>query len=478
LPDSPARDRRPISAPLATFLSFLWPGAGQWYLGRQRTALIYAIPVALVFVAAIGQALAGLSDLAIQLFAPTYSLTILVLVVLLGLWRLMSMAGALTSTGRPVPARSRPVGVFVALAAVVVLVHGVAGYYAWSFYQAGTQIFGPSPDTVGVGPDPSASDDGTDDPSDQPSAEVVDTPGTSPSVGPSEAPTTADSRINILLMGVDSSSIRSHALTDTLIVASIDPVSGKIAMLSFPRDIARFPLWSGGTYTGKINSLMSYAAAHPQQFPDGSIKTLVKELGYLAGVRIDYYATVNLDGFRSVVDEVGGVDINNPRAINDPAYGGWTDKRPIGFYLSAGVHHLDGQTALAYVRSRKGTGDNDFTRARRQQQLLVALARKLADPSLLPRLPALLKAASDTVRTNFPADRLGEMLALGRSVPDDAIQRYVLGPPYAIRPPESIATYYLKIDFVRLAALSIKLFGSDSRYAPQPSPAPSPASSP
>ena len=363
---------------------------------------------------------AELTDLAIQLFAPTYSLTILVLVVLLGLWRLMSMAGALTSTGRPVPARSRPVGVFVALAAVVVLVHGVAGYYAWSFYQAGTQIFGPGPDTVGVGPDPSAGYDGTDDPSDQPSAEVIDTPGASPSIGPSEAPTQADSRINILLMGVDSSSIRNHALTDTLIVASIDPVTRKIAMLSFPRDIAQFPLWSGGTYTGKINSLMSYAAAHtPRSSPTGRSRPSSRSSGTWPASRIDYYATVNLDGFRSVVDEVGGVDIDNPRAINDPVYGGWTDKRPIGFYLSAGVHHLDGQTALAYVRSRKGAGDNDFTRARRQQQLLVALARKLADPALLPRLPALLKAASDTVRTNFPADRLGEMLALGRGVPDE-----------------------------------------------------------
>jgi LCP family protein required for cell wall assembly len=459
---------------VATFLSFLWPGAGQWYLGRRRAALIYAIPVGLVLLATIGQALGGLTDLAIQMFAPTYSLTILVLVILLGLWRLMAMAGALTSTGRPIRANSRPVGLFIALAAVVVLVHGVAGYYAWSFYQAGTAIFNPGPDVAepGIAAYPS------DGPSDEPSAGVIDTPGVPSPSSPPASPPTQESRINILLSGIDSSPTRTHALTDTLIVVSIDPVSKQIAMLSFPRDIANFPLYSGGTYTGKINSLLSYAKAHPSQFPDGSITTLTKELGYLAGVRIDYYATVDLEGFRSVVDQVGGVVIDNPRAINDPGYGGWTDGRPIGFFLSAGIHHLDGQTALAYARSRKGLGDNDFTRARRQQQLLVALARKLTDPAMLPRLPALLDAASKTVRTNFPAERLGEMLALGRGIPDDAIQRFVLGPPYAIRPADSIGIYYLKIDFTRIAALSIKLFGSDSRYAPQPSAPPTPAASP
>jgi LCP family protein required for cell wall assembly len=447
----------------------VWPGAGQWYLGRRRTALIYAIPIALVLVAAIGQATGGLTDLAIQMFAPTYSLTVLVLIVLLGLWRLMSMAGALTSTGRPVRARSRSMAVFIALAGVVVVSHATIGYYAWSFYQAGTKIFGNDQEVMGS-PQPNTSDD--------PGDGLVFSPGVGPQVTPFATPATQQARINILLTGIDSSTIRDHSLNDTLIVASIDPVSKKISMLSFPRDIANFPLWNGGTYTGKINSLMNYASAHRSQFPDGPLNTLMKELGYLAGVDIHYYAAVNLDGFRSVVDQVGGVDIDNPKAINDPGYGGWTDGRPIGFVLSAGHHHLDGQTALAYARSRKGLGDNDFTRARRQQQLLVALARKLADPAMLPRLPALLNAASETVRTNFPADRLGEMLALGRDIPDDAISRVVLGPPYAIRPADSSGTYSLKIDFVRLAALSIKLFGSDSRYAPVPSPAPSPVAPP
>jgi LCP family protein required for cell wall assembly len=236
-------------------------------------------------------------------------------------------------------------------------------------------------------------------------------------------------------------------------------------MVSFPRDIANFPLFNGGRYTDKINSLMVYAGKHPDKFPDGPLPSLIKELGYLVGAPIHYYAAVDLDGFRRLIDKVGGVDIDNPKPINDPVYGGWTDKRPIGFSLSPGIHHLDGQTALAYVRSRKGTGDSDFSRARRQQQLLVALARKLSDPKMLPRLPDLLTVAGDTVRTNFPSDRLREMIELTQGVPDQAITQIVLGPPYSTRPKTKSSTYTLELNSSRLAAVSIKVFGAASAYS-------------
>ncbi len=131
-----------------------------------------------------------------------------------------------------------------------------------------------------------------------------------------------------------------------------------------------------------------------------------------------------------IVDRRGRCEIDNPKAINDPAYGGWTDGR-LGFWLANGRHHLDGQSALAYARSRKGSGDNDFTRSRRQQQLLVALRASLTDPSMLPELSLIIDAGK-TLRTNFPQDRLGELLEVGRaSESEDGIKRFVLGPPYA-----------------------------------------------
>jgi len=118
-----------------------------------------------------------------------------------------------------------------------------------------------------------------------------------------------------------------------------------------------------------------------------------------------------------MVDVLGGVTVNVTRAIDDPRYD-WLDGSPYGFYLSAGVHVLDSRTALAFVRSRQGLGDSDFTRAARQQQLLVALRHKLTDPAMIPQVPSLLAIAGETIRTNFPPARLGEMLALAERTDD------------------------------------------------------------
>jgi LCP family protein required for cell wall assembly len=223
---------------------------------------------------------------------------------------------------------------------------------------------------------------------------------------------------------------------------------------------------------------MTDANLHPDRFPDGGITTLTKELGFLLGVPIHYYAAINLDGFEAMIDRVGGVTIVNNSVIDDPAYGGWHTPGKIGFHLSVGKHTLDGESALAFVRSRKGAGNNDFERARRQQQLLVALEHKLSDPAMLPKLPQLLDDATRTITTSFPADRLSEMLAIGRSIDDASIVKKVLGPPYALRDPKA-ADYRLVIDSKKLAALSISLFGADSSYAtasgsPAPSSVPAP----
>jgi LCP family protein required for cell wall assembly len=437
--------QRGRSSSVAAFLSFLWPGAGQWYRGRRRAALLYALPVLAVAIGAIVQILGGAQDLALELFAPSFSLTILILIILMGLWRLVAMLDAGTPARGWGLAGSRTTAIFAALALIVVVVHGVGAYFAYSFYQAGSRIFvTEQPDAV----------PGSGDPQQAP---LVATPFATPQ--------TRAARINVLLTGIDSGPGRNHSLNDTLIVASIDPVTHKVAMVSFPRDIANFPLYNGGKYTDKINSLMSYAGKHKDKFPDGPVNTLTKELGYLVGAPIHYYAAVDLDGFRRLIDKVGGVDIDNPRQISDPVYGGWTDKRPVGFSLSPGVHHLDGQSALAYVRSRMGSGDSDFSRARRQQQLLVALARKLSDPKMLTRLPDLLTVAGDTVRTNFPSDRLGEMIALTQGVPDKSITQIVLGPPYSTRPKTKSTTYTLELNSARLAAVSIKVFGTESTYS-------------
>jgi LCP family protein required for cell wall assembly len=441
--------QRTRSPGIAAFLSFLWPGLGQWYGGARRAALVFAAPIVVVAAYVVAGLLQGPEAFVLQLFTPGTAIAIAIVIVALGLWRIIAMANGVTRLGGRLSRRSPGLSAgFIVMVAIVVLSHAALANLAWSFYSAGSKIFTSSDPDVRATPLPSGSSgvDGL------------------PIATPNETPKTAQSRINMLVVGIDSSEQRTHALTDTMLVISVDPVGKTAAMVSFPRDIADFPLWSGGTYHGKINALMSDAERHPDRFPDGGITTLTKELGFLLGIPIHFYAAVNLDGFEAMINEVGGVTIVNDSEIDDPTYGGWKVPGKIGFHLSAGKHTLDGATALAYVRSRKGIGNNDFERARRQQQLLVALEHKLSDPTMIPRLPALLDDATRTIATSFPPDRLAEMLALGRSIDDTMISRKVLGPPYAVRD-MTASDYRLVIVPAKLSALSISLFGADSRYA-------------
>lgn len=447
---------------MTSLLSFLFPGAGHYYAGARRAAVVFAAPV-LVLVAFVAlQLLGGIDGFVVQMIAPSFALITLFVIVILGIWRVAAIGHAFRLTS---PRGPRPRSTMAILAAVVggvVLMHGVAGYYAWSFYDAGSQIFtgDPTPTPTPTDGSPAPSDTG-----------LFETP--SVSLPP---PT---NRVTFLLTGIDSGHDRTHALTDTLLVVSVNKDTNQAVMLSIPRDTARFPMYSGGTFDGKINSLMTTAGQNPARYPDGAVATLAKEVGFLVGIPINYYAAINLEGFQKMVDLVGGVDIVNPRWITDPVYD-WFNGT-YGFTLSPGKHHLDGKTALAYARSRYGAGDNDFTRAARQQQLLIALRAKMGTTTMLAKLPAILKVAAQTIRTDFPADEIRAYLEVAKGVDDKSIQHFVLGPPYAVHPPTNSTggTYILQLKFDSVAALSVQLFGSDSRYyGPGGSPNPSPSGGP
>jgi len=441
--------RSPRSASVATALSFVWPGLGQWYAGRPRHAALYAVPVALLAIIVLVRAASGLQSLAISLIEPSVALTVLVLVAVVGIWRLLAMVDASASVNRRTVFKGRPGQVLAILAAIVLASHVVAGYYAWSFYENGSQMFG------GGDLEPGPSSGPSDSPA--PADDLVATPFATPE--------TPDSRITILVTGIDKTAERSHSLTDTMLIVSVEPETGDVAMVSFPRDIAEFPLYSGGTYDGKINSLYSYALRHPEEFPDGGMPTLARELGFLLGIPVHYYAAVDIDGFKKMIDVVGGVTVTLDRALSDPRYN-WLDGT-FGLYIPKGTQTLDGRTALAFVRSRYGAGDNDFTRAARQQILLLALRRKLTDPAMIPKIPAILDVAGDTIRTNFPPERIDEMLALAQSIDDATVQRVVLRPPtYSVHPPTNTTggTYILRLHLDAIRLLSVTLFGEDSAY--------------
>jgi LCP family protein required for cell wall assembly len=211
---------------------------------------------------------------------------------------------------------------------------------------------------------------------------------------------------------VDAVADRAATLTDTMMVASLDPVGSSVSLLSVPRDLVDTPLGNGDAYGPKLNSLMAYADRHPEAFPDGGVRALQDAIGALLDIPVHYYARIEFEGFITMVDAVGGVDVTVAKGFEDPGYDGFGfDRR--GFSITTGEHHLDGATALAYARSRKAAGESDFTRAARQQQILVAMRDQLAGGgSLLFELPALLGAVGQTVRSDVPVEELPGLAAI------------------------------------------------------------------
>ncbi len=440
------------SAAVAALLSFIFPGLGHLYLGRRRQALVFALPAMLLAVV-IGLALlVGVDGVLANLITPSGSLTALILILLAGGWRVVAILDVVMIVRRRTRLRI-PAAIFAGvLLAIVVVSHGAGAYVSYTVYEAGSKIF------TAAGPDahPGATPDASG-----PAPEESDDYQVTPEV----TPETPQSRINILLTGIDSAETRTTALTDTMIVVSINPADKSVVMLSLPRDISNFPLYDGRTFKGKINSFMTWVRNHPKEFAERPFPALMKEIGFLVGVPIHYFAAIDLAGFRKMIDAAGGVTVDNPKAINDPRYD-WLDGTS-GFYLKAGKVQLNGKLALAYARSRQGVGDSDFTRAARQQQLLVALRNKLTSPEMITKLPDIIRAAGDTVRTNLPTDRLDEFITLAREVDSDAINQHVLTYPIAFHPPTSPpgGVWTLQLHMDKVAELSKKLFGSDSRYA-------------
>jgi LCP family protein required for cell wall assembly len=267
---------------------------------------------------------------------------------------------------------------------------------------------------------------------------------------------------------VDFITGRSHALNDTLMLVSLDLNTRKVSMVSVPRDTAAFPFYWGGAAptTFKINTLANAISAHRFGSPDPPMVTLANEIGWLVGVKVDYYAEIDMAGFSQMVDLVGGVDIYNPIALNDPS---------TCTFVPVGKVHLNGATALKYVRSRESS--SDYQRASRQQIVMIALEKKMATPAMLPQLGALLALAGKSIATNFPLSTAKNYVSAAEHLA--GISQCVLGPPYSYHPASSTTggSWTSRLQLGQVATLSVQYFGSDSRYYGQPGISPAPCRS-
>jgi polyisoprenyl-teichoic acid--peptidoglycan teichoic acid transferase len=418
---------KPVSPALAALLSFLWPGVGQLYARRRFAAFVFAIPALVVAAVVLWQAQRGMAVLAARILDPQVAALVFAGVLALGVWRLLSVVHAFGSADVKAKARTSERFALLVLAAAIVATHATGAAYLFSAYKMDTSIFA----VGGNGAEPGQANGDSN-------------------------------RVTVLLTGLDQYTTRAERLYDSLMVVSVDRKTNRIAMVSVPRDTSGYPLYWGGTGNVKINAIPTYVKNGWLKSPDQPVTTLVKEVGYLVGIPIDYYGVLDLGSFMKLIDMVGGVDITSPTAIDDPSYD-WLDGSKPGFTLSAAPHHLDGRHALAYVRSRHGSGNSDWARAGRQQQVLVAVARKMATPAMFVQLPGLMAQAGSLVTTNFPASQVADMVDLAQSVPPGNYDSYVLGPPYSVSKSTAAASIScLMLD--KVAPLSVKLFGTDSTY--------------
>jgi LCP family protein required for cell wall assembly len=425
-PETGPADRRRLAA---AGLSAVLPGLGQAFNRRPQLAALFAVPsLLLLLVAIVLVQLQSPARLVAWIVAPQVLGTLLGLNLLVFAWRLVAVGHAFLDARHVGPSgRLGLVGIAV-IALLVALPHLVAFRYGTILGETFARVF----EGAGFGEDP----------------------------GVGAGPVPADgARINVLLVGVDKLPNRAATLTDTLMVASLDPVGRTVSLLSIPRDLIDSPLGDGNVFGPKLNSLLGYADAHRQQFPEGGMRTLEDSVGALLGIPIHYYARIDFVGFIAMVDAVGGVDVTVAKGFEDPGYDGFGFGRR-GYSITAGPHRLDGANALAYARSRKAAGESDFTRAARQQEIMVALRDKVTSGgNLLFELPGLLEAVGQTIRSNVPVDRLPTLAAIVEEVSRDHVVKVVIRFPL-VHPKSTRFGASQEADLSAIRAMAAGLFSS------------------
>jgi polyisoprenyl-teichoic acid--peptidoglycan teichoic acid transferase len=201
--------------------------------------------------------------------------------------------------------------------------------------------------------------------------------------------------------------------TDVIQYVAINTGKGTISVVSFPRDLyVTIPGWG----TNRINTA----------FPHGGFSMMADTFEYNFGVRPTYYVMTNFQGFTSIVNSLGGINVNVGSYLSDKC----DLPQAVRTYctVNPGTMRMDGATALWYVRSRHTT--SDFDRGRRAQEVLYGLFAKLMSLNAITRLPELYAAYQRSVETNIGVDAMTPLLPVASQVIGDSsrIRRFTIGP--------------------------------------------------
>jgi LCP family protein required for cell wall assembly len=269
-------------------------------------------------------------------------------------------------------------------------------------------------------------------------------------------------RVTVLVMGIDYRDWvegKGAPRSDTMMLVTLDPITHKAGMLSIPRDLwVEIP----GFGHNRINTAYMFGEAN--RLPGGGPELAMRTVEDVIGVPVQYFAVIDFHAFERFIDELDGINVNIQERIKISAIG--RHER----WLEPGPDHLDGPDALAYARVRKGAGD-DFGRAERQQQVVIAVLRRIVSKELLPtlmtRAPKLYQEIATGIRTNLTLQQVVSLAWLGIQIPADEVLRGVIAPPNMVgfhTQPDGAAVLRPVPDQIRI--LRDEIFTDTSAFGP------------
>lgn len=473
-----------MSVGRAAALSLLFPGLGQASLGYRRRGFLLALPAVVAVAGVIGLLLVSRATALTLLLSPAVMSGLVVLLVGLFFFHAAAIVDAyLLARRKTAPTQSRAAAL-VPLALVLVLAATLYGTPTFLGIRAAANLGQLFPGGTQTGSISAPSWESSPSPSPT-SVQLTPGPG-SPSAppatpSPTPAPTAAafsgpewarDGRLNVVLLGADEGPGRFSLRTDAIFLLSVDVATGRSAVFGFPRYMSNIPLppasaanFENGRFPRFFNALYVYGLDHGDKLPDnderglGIVAGAVQEL---AGVRVDHYAMVNLNGFVDLVNAMGGlwIDVPEPGIIDD-RYAHESGTRQMNLRIDPGCQLLNGTKALAFSRSRHQ--DSDYARLGRQTVTLAALRRQFDPVSVLPRLPELFDIAGDNVYWTLTPNDAATIAQLASKVDADKLERVLFIPP----------EYDRELPTDTVERIRDKVRGIFDEPAPEPTPSPS-----
>ncbi|RPI83459.1 MAG: LytR family transcriptional regulator [Chloroflexi bacterium] len=276
---------------------------------------------------------------------------------------------------------------------------------------------------------------------------------------PTPDPWDGGSRVTVLVMGLDYGDWENPERagpprTDSMMLLTIDPIAQTAGMLSIPRDLyVNVP----GFGSRKIN--VAYRFGELYELPGGGPELAMRTVEGFLGVPIDFYAQIDFYAFEEFIDEIGGVSIAVPEEIKvDPIGPGNT------VILKPGRQTLEGPVALAYARARYTEG-GDFDRAKRQQQVIMAVRDKVMSVEMLPRLvmraPQLYASLNDGIHTDMSLEQAIKLAWLVQGIEEKDIVRGAMSPNEAMPARSPTGEAILQPNPIRIRELRDKVFSTE-----------------